>query len=146
MNVMVLVKATKDSEAGTEAGGQLLAEMGRFNEALADAGLLVAGEGLHPSSRGVRVRLTVPERPVVPGPFAATPELVSGFWIWKVASMDEAIAWARRIPSLDGAPAEVELRPVLEADDFGPEFTPELREQEERLRARSDDSRAPNTR
>lgn len=146
MKVMVLVKATKDSEAGAQASEQLLTEMGRFNEALADAGLLEAGGGLHPSSRGVRVHLTGAERAVVPGPFAATPDLVSGFWIWKVASLDEAVAWALRIPSLDGNPGEVELRPVLEAEDFGPEFTPELRHQEERLRARLDSSGAPDSR
>jgi hypothetical protein len=137
---MVLVKATKDSEAGAAASTQLLADMGSFNEALSDAGVMEAGEGLHPSSRGLRVRLAGAERTVVPGPFAATQELVSGFWIWKVATMDEAIAWALRIPSVDGAPAEVELRPILEAEDFGPEFTPELREQEERLRARAETS------
>lgn len=144
MKVMVLVKATKDSEAGAQPSENLLTEMGAFNEALVDAGMLLSGDGLHPSSRGVRVRLTGAERVVVPGPFAATPELVSGYWVWKVASMDEAIAWARRIPSLDGAPGEVELRPVLEAEDFGPAFTPELREQEARLRARSDPTRKPD--
>jgi hypothetical protein len=146
MKVMVLVKATKDSEAGSQASGQLLTEMGRFNEALADAGVLLSGEGLHPSSRGVRVRLAGAERTVVPGSFVATPELVSGFWVWKVASIDEAIAWALRIPSLNGAPGEVELRPVLNDEDFGPEFTPELREQGARLRARSDPSRKPDSR
>jgi hypothetical protein len=143
---MVLVKATKDSEAGAQPSEKLLTEMGRFNEALADAGVLEAGEGLHPSSRGVRVRLAGAERTVVPGPFAATPELVSGFWVWKVASMDEAIAWALRIPSVNGAPGEVELRPVLNDEDFGAEFTPELREQEARLRARPDPSRKPDSR
>lgn len=146
MRVVVLVKATKGSEAGAQACEQLLTEMGRFNEALAGAGVLEAGEGLHPSSRGVRVRLSGVERTVAPGPFAATTELVSGFWIWKVASLDEAIAWARRIPSLNGEPGEVELRPVLGDEDFGPEFTPELREQEARLRARSDPSRKPDGR
>lgn len=146
MKVMVLVKATKDSEAGAQPSERLLTEMGRFNEALADAGVLEAGDGLHPSSRGVRVRLTGTERTVVPGPFAATPELVSGYWVWKVASMDEAIAWALRIPSLHGAPGEVELRPILGDEDFGPEFTPALREQEARLRARSDPSRRPDGR
>lgn len=146
MKVMVLVKATKDSEAGAQPSEKLLTEMGAFNEALVDAGVLEAGEGLHPSSRGVRVRLAGAERTVVPGPFAATPELVSGFWVWIVASMDEAIAWALRIPSVNGAPGEVELRPVLNDEDFGPEFTPELREQEARLRARSDPSRKPDSR
>lgn len=135
---MVLMKASKDSEAGVMPGHTLLTEMGRFNEALADAGVMLAGEGLHPSGRGVRVRLSGTEREVVPGPFAATSELVAGFWMWNVKSMDEAIEWARRIPNPDGRDGEVELRPVFEADDFGPELTPELREQEARLRARTE--------
>ena len=137
MRVMVLVKATKDSEAGVMPGEKVLAEMGRYNEALVEAGIMLGGEGLHPSSRGVRLRLDSHERQIVPGPFTSTSDLVSGFWLWKVRSMDEAIEWARRIPMVKGAPDEVELRPVLEDEDFGPEFTPELREQEARLRART---------
>ena len=137
MRVMVLVKATKDSEAGVMPGEKVLAEMGRYNEALVEAGIMLGGEGLHPSSRGVRLRLDSHERQIVPGPFTSPSDLVSGFWLWKVRSMDEAIEWARRIPMVKGAPDEVELRPVLEDEDFGPEFTPELREQEARLRART---------
>lgn len=138
MKVMVLMKASQDSEAGVMPGETLLTEMGRFNEALADAGVLLAGEGLHPSAHGVRVRLSGPERKVVPGPFADTSELVAGFWMWNVHSMDEAIEWARRIPNPDGRDGEVELRPVFEPDDFGAVLTPELREQEARLRARTE--------
>ena len=133
MRVMVLVKASKDSEAGVMPSERLLTEMGRFNEELSKAGLLLAGEGLHPSSKGVRVRFEANERMVIDGPFAETKELVAGFWMWRVQSMDEAITWLKRAPFTAGE--EVEIRPVFEAEDFGAELTPELREQEERLRA-----------
>ncbi|HET9693039.1 MAG TPA: YciI family protein [Steroidobacteraceae bacterium] len=137
MRVMVMVKATRSSEAGQMPDEALLAAMGRFNEELVKAGVMQAGEGLHPSSRGKRIRFAGGKRTVIDGPFAETKELVAGFWIWQVASMDEALDWARRCP--DPMPGEdesfLELRPIFEAEDFGAEFTPELREQEERLRA-----------
>jgi len=135
MRVMVMVKATGDSEAGVMPSEQLLAEMGRFNEELVKAGVMLAGEGLHPSTKGVRVRFSGNTRSVVDGPFAETKELVAGFWLWQVHSMDEAIEWARRCPNPMPGDSEIEIRPVFEAEDFGAEFTPELREQEERLRA-----------
>ena len=138
MRVMVVMKADKDTEAGVLPNEQLLTEMGRFNEELVQAGVMLAGEGLHPSSKGARVRLAGNERSVIRGPFPRTNDLVAGFWMWKVASLDEAIEWAKRIPNPKGAEAEVELRPVFEAEDFGPEFTPELQEQEARLRARTE--------
>ena len=138
MRVMVVMKADKDTEAGVMPNEQLLTEMGRFNEELLRAGVMLAGEGLHPSSKGARVRLAGAERSVIRGPFPRTNDLVAGFWMWKVASLDEAIEWAKRIPNSEGAEAEVELRPVFEAEDFGTEFTPELREQEARLRAQSE--------
>jgi hypothetical protein len=130
---MVLVKATADSEAGAMPTEEVLAEMGKFNEELVNAGVMVSGEGLHPSTKAKRVHFTGKDRAVTDGPFAETKELVAGFWIWQVKSMDEALEWARRIPFQDGS---VEVRPVFEAEDFGEEFTPELREQEERLRER----------
>jgi hypothetical protein len=134
---MVMVKATRSSEAGTMPDEAMLAAMGKFNEELVKAGVMQAGEGLHPSSRGKRVRFAGGKRTVIDGPFAETKELVAGFWIWQVASMEEALDWARRCP--DPMPGEdesfLELRPIFEAEDFGAEFTPELREQEERLRA-----------
>jgi hypothetical protein len=130
---MVLVKASKDSEAGVMPSERLLTEMGRFNEDLSKAGLLLVGEGLHPSSKGVRVRFGANEQMVIDGPFAETKELVAGFWMWRVQSMDEAIAWLKRAPFTGGE--EVEIRPVFEAEDFVAELTPELRQQEERLRA-----------
>ena len=134
MRVMVIVKADKDSEAGVMPTEQLLADMGKFNEELVNAGVMLAGEGLHPSSKGKRVRFEGSnKKTVIDGPFAETKELVAGFWLWKVASMDEAVDWLKRSPFQD---TEVEIRPVFEAEDFGAEFTPELREQEERLRAR----------
>jgi hypothetical protein len=136
---MVLVKASKDSEAGVMPSEQLLREMGQFNEELSKAGLLLAGEGLHPSSKAVRVRFSGKKRMVIDGPFAETKELVAGFWMWRVKSMDEAIAWLKRAPFTGGE--EVEIRPVFEAEDFGAELTPELREQEERLRAESEKRR-----
>ena len=135
MRVMVIVKATRESEAGEMPTTELLTAMGRYNEELVKAGVMLAGEGLHPSARGKRVRFAGSERTVVDGPFAATTELVAGFWLWQVASMDEAVAWARRCPNPMPGGGELELRPVFEAEDFGDEFTPELREQEERLRA-----------
>lgn len=133
MRCMVLVKANEDSEAGVMPSEQLLTEMGKFNEELVKAGVMLAGEGLHPSSRGVRVKFAGRQRTVIDGPFAETKELVAGFWLWQVKSMEEAVEWLKRAP-FDGG-TEVELRPVFEAEDFGAEFTPELREQEERLRA-----------
>jgi hypothetical protein len=132
MRVMVLVKADENSEAGVLPDEKLLREMGEYNEMLVQAGLMLAGEGLHPTSKGVRVRFAGSTRTVTDGPFAETKELLAGFWIWKVESMDEAIDWLKRAPFHEG---EVEIRQVFEADDFGEEFTPELREQEERQRA-----------
>jgi hypothetical protein len=131
MRVMVIVKADKDSEAGVLPSRELLAEMGKYNEELAKAGVMLAGEGLQASSKGARVKFSGTKRTVIDGPFAETKELVAGFWLWQVRSMDEAIEWLKRAPFRDG---EVEIRQVFEADDFGPEFTPELREQEERIR------------
>jgi hypothetical protein len=133
MRCMVVVKANEDSEAGVMPSRQLLAEMGRYNEELVKAGVMLAGEGLHPSSKGVRVKFSGRQRTVIDGPFAETRELIAGFWLWQVKSMEEAVEWLKRAP-FDGG-TEVELRPVFEAEDFGAEFTPELREQEERLRA-----------
>lgn len=132
MKVMVLVKATPESETGVMPSEEMLTEMGQFNEELVNAGVMLAGEGLHPSSKGVRVRFSGRDRTVIDGPFTETKELVAGFWLWQVASMDEAIDWIQRSPFQDG---EIEIRPLFEAEDFGEAFTPELREQEERLRA-----------
>jgi hypothetical protein len=132
MRVLVVVKANADSEAGKMPTQELLAEMGKFNEELVKAGVMLAGEGLHPSSKGARVRFDGSRRSVIDGPFAETKELVAGFWIWQVRSLDDAIEWLKRAPFREG---EVEIRPVFEADDFGAELTPELRAQEERLRA-----------
>ena len=134
MRFMVLVKANKDSEAGVMPDRKMLTEMGKFNEELAKAGVMLAGEGLHPSSKGVRIRFSGSKRTVVDGPFAETKELVAGFWLWQVKSRAEAIEWLKRAPFQEG---EVEIRQVFEADDFGAEFTPELREQEERIRAKT---------
>ena len=133
MRVMVIVKANQDSEAGVMPSEQLLTEMGKFNEELVKAGIMLAGEGLHPSSKGVRVRFSGNRRTVIDGPFAETKELIAGFWLWQVQSLEEAVEWLKRAP-FDGD-TEIEVRQVFEADDFGAEFTPELREQEERLRA-----------
>ncbi|KIP13708.1 dehydrogenase [Burkholderia ubonensis] len=135
MRVMVIVKATKESEAGEMPGTELLAAMGRYNEELVKAGVMLAGEGLHPSSRGKRVRFSGPGRSVIDGPFAETKELIAGFWMWKVKSMDEAVEWVKRCPNPMKGDSEIEIRPVFEAEDFGAEFTPELQEQEARLRA-----------
>lgn len=135
MRIMVIVKATKNSELGHMPSETLLAQMGAYNEQLVKAGLMLAGEGLHPSRRGKRIRFSGGKRTVVDGPFAETKELIAGFWIWQVQSMEEAVEWARRCPDpMPGEDAELELRPVFEAEDFGKEFTPELRAQEERLR------------
>jgi hypothetical protein len=130
---MVIVKANKESEAGVMPDEKILTEMGKFNEQLVKAGVMQAGEGLHPSSKGKRVRFDGSSRTIIDGPFAETKELIAGFWLWKVKSMDDAIEWIKRAP-FDGG-AEIELRPVFEPEDFGEEFTPELREQEDRLRA-----------
>ena len=135
MRFMVLVKATKSSEAGELPSEQLLAEMGKFNEALVNAGVMLAGEGLHPSSKGARVRFSGDERTVIDGPFAETKELVAGFWLWQCASLQEAIEWVKRCPNPMREESEIEIRQVFEAEDFGAEFTPALRAQEERLRA-----------
>jgi hypothetical protein len=131
---MVIVKADKDSEAGVLPGKELLTEMGKYNEELVKAGIMLAGEGLQASSKGKRVRFSGKNRTVIDGPFAETKELIAGFWLWQVKSMDEAVEWLKRAP-FDGG-TEVEIRQVFEAEDFGENFTPELREQEERLRAR----------
>ena len=136
MRVMVMVKATKSSETGVMPSEKLLAEMGKFNEELVKAGVLLAGDGLHPSSRGKRVRFSGGKKSVVDGPFAETKELVAGYWIWQVKSMEEAVEWVRRCPDpMPGEESEIEIRPVFEAEDFGSELTPELRAQEARLRA-----------
>jgi hypothetical protein len=134
MRVMVMVKATTDSEAGTMPDEALLTAMGAYNEELSRAGILLAGEGLHPSRRGARMVFDGAARRVIDGPFAETKELVAGFWIWQVRSMDEAIEWLRRCPNPHPTPSEVEIRPIFEAEDFGDAFTPELRAQEEKLR------------
>ncbi len=134
MRVMVIVKATKNSEAGVMPTEQLLTEMGKYNEELVKAGVMLAGEGLHPSARGKRVRFAAGKKTVIDGPFSETKELIAGFWLWQVKSMDEALEWARRCPDpMPGEESELEIRPVFEAEDFGAEFTPELREQEQRL-------------
>jgi hypothetical protein len=140
MRFIVMVKATKDSEAGVLPDRKLLAEMGKFNEELVKAGIMLAGEGLHPTSTGARVRFSGNKRTVIDGPFTETKELIAGFWLWQVKSKDEAIEWIKRAPFTDGD--EVEIRQVFEAADFGAEFTPELREQEERLRAQIEKQKA----
>lgn len=136
MKVMVLVKATAESEAGVMPTTELFEAMGRFNQELVDAGVMLAGEGLKPSAQGVRVAFDGPQRRVIDGPFAETRELVAGFWLWQVRSLDEAIEWARRCPNPMSGPSELEIRPLYEAADFGEEFTPELRAQEQQLRER----------
>jgi len=135
MRVMVLVKADKNSEAGMMPDEKMLTEMGAFNEELVKAGIMLEGEGLRPSSAGARVRFNGKNRTVIDGPFAETKELVAGYWIWKVKSLAEAIEWVKRCPNPMPGESEIEIRPIFEAEDFGAEFTPELREQEERLRA-----------
>lgn len=134
MRVMVFVKATRESEAGAMPSQEMLAAMGKYNEELVKAGIMLAGEGLHPSSKGARVRFSGNKRTVIDGPFAETKELIAGFWLWQVRSMEEAIEWLKRCPNPHPGESEVEIRQVFEAEDFGAEFTPELREQEERLR------------
>jgi len=143
MRAMVIVKATRNSETGVMPSEKLLAEMGKFNEELVKAGVMLAGEGLHPSSRGKRVVFSGGKKIVVDGPFAETKELIAGYWLWQVKNMDEALEWARRCPDpMPGEDAILEIRPVFEADDFGKEFTPELRAQEERIRARIEQQRS----
>lgn len=134
MRVMVIVKASRDSEAGAMPDSRILAEMGDFNEELARAGVLLDAAGLQPSSKGARVKFTGDKKTVVDGPFAETRELIAGFWLWQVRSMDEAKEWAKRCPKPHDEDCEIEIRPVFEASDFGVEFTPEMREQEERIR------------
>jgi hypothetical protein len=134
MRCMVIVKATKDSEAGVMPTTELLAEMGKYNEDLVKAGIMLAGEGLQPTSLGKRVRFSGKDRTVIDGPFTETKELIAGFWLWQVRSMEEAVEWVKRCPNPMPGDSEIEIRPVFEAEDFGAEFTPELREQEERLR------------
>ena len=138
MRVMVLVKANEQSEAGEMPSTELLEAMGSYNEELVKAGVMVAGEGLHPSSKGARIQFSGDERSVVDGPFAETKELLAGFWLWEVRDFDEAIEWAKRCPNPTGEESELELRPVFEAEDFGDAFTPELREQEDRIRAKAE--------
>ena len=135
MRVMVLIKANEQSEAGEMPSEEVLSQMTDFNEELVKAGVMLAGEGLHPSSKGARVAFSGGERKVIDGPFAETKELVAGYWVWQVKSLDEAVEWLKRAPFQEG---EVEIRPVFEADDFGDEFTPELREREAQLRAQSE--------
>jgi hypothetical protein len=136
---MVIVKATKDSEAGVMPSQKLLADMGKFNEELVNAGVMLAGDGLQPSSKGARVRFSDEKRAVIDGPFAETKELIAGFWLWKCKSLQEAIDWVKRCPNpMPGEDSEIEIRQVFEAEDFGKEFTPELREQEDRIRAQAE--------
>ena len=135
MRFMVMVKASKETEAGVLPSEQMLTEMGSYNEQLVKAGIMQAGEGLQASSKGARVHFSGEKRTVIDGPFAETKELIAGFWLWQVQSMEEAIEWVKRCPNPMGVESEIEIRQVFEADDFGAEFTPELREQEERLRA-----------
>ena len=136
MRVMVIVKASKDSEEGKMPDQKMLAEMGKFNEELGKAGVLLAGEGLHPTSKAKRVNFSGTKRTVIDGPFAETKELIAGFWLWQVRSMEEAVEWVKRCPNPHLGDSQIEIRPVFEAENFGAEFTPELREQEDRLRMR----------
>lgn len=137
MRFMVIIKASKDSEAGKMPSRELLEAMGKFNEELVNAGVMLAGDGLHPSSKGARVKFSGTKRTVIDGPFAETKELIAGYWIWQVKSLQEAIDWVKRCPNPTGAEGEVEIRQLFEAADCGPELTPELREKEEELRARA---------
>jgi len=137
MRFMVMVRADKNSEAGVMPSRELLTAMGKFNEDLVNAGVMLAGEGLHPSSKGARVRFVGNNRTIIDGPFAETKELIAGYWLWKVNSLQEAIEWVKRCPNPSEGESEIEIRQVFEAEDFGAEFTPELREQEERLRAQA---------
>jgi hypothetical protein len=142
MRFMVIVKATKDSEAGALPDQKILSEMGKFNEELVKAGIMLAGEGLQPTSKGARVRFAGSKRTVIDGPFTESKELIAGFWLWEVKSLDEAIEWVKRCPNPHPGESEIEIRQVFEAADFGAEFTPELREQEERLRAQIEKQKA----
>jgi hypothetical protein len=137
MRFMIIVKATKESEAGVMPSEKLLADMGKFNEELVNAGVMLAGEGLHPTSKGARIKFSGSKRTVVDGPFTETKELIAGFWLWKVKSKEEAIEWVKRCPNPHDEDSEIEIRQVFEAEDFGAEFTPELREQEERVRTQA---------
>jgi hypothetical protein len=141
MRVMVLVKATERIEAGEMPSQELLEQMTAFNEELVKAGVMLAGEGVHPSSKGVRVVFSGSERKVIDGPFAETKELLAGYWVWQVKSMEEAIEWVKRIPNPDDEESVIEIRPIFEADDFGDELTPELREKERQLRAKTEAGR-----
>jgi hypothetical protein len=138
MRVMVIVKANKDTEAGVMPSEQLLREMGNYNEELVKAGIMLAGEGLHPSSKGARIKFSGDKRTVIDGPFAETKELIAGYWLWQVKSLQEAIDWAKRCPNPTGAESVLEIRQIFEAEDFGEEFTPELRQQEDRIRAQAE--------
>jgi hypothetical protein len=138
MRFMILIKANKDTEAGVMPDEKLLTDMGNFNEQLVKAGIMLAGEGLHPTSKGARVRFSGSKRTVVDGPFTETKELIAGFWIWKVKSKAEAIEWVKRCPNPTGTESEIEIRQVFEAEDFGAEFTPELRAQEKRVWAEAE--------
>jgi hypothetical protein len=138
MRFMIIVKASKNSEAGVMPSEEQLTAMGKFNEELVNAGVMLAGEGLHPTSKGARVRFAGNKRTVIDGPFAETKDLVAGFWLWQVKSQEEAIEWVKRCPNPHEGDAEIEIRQVFEAEDFGAEFTPELRQQEERVRAQSE--------
>lgn len=143
MRVMVLVKADQQTEAGVLPDEKLLSDMLKYNEELVNAGVMLAGEGLHPSSKGKRVRFSGTKRTVIDGPFPETKELIAGYWLWQVKSLDEAIEWVKRCPNPTQGESVLEIRPVFEADDFGAEFTPELREKEEQLRARTEQLRQP---
>ncbi|HYE36776.1 YciI family protein [Methylocaldum sp.] len=143
MRFMILIKADKNTEAGVMPSEKLLTEMGKFNEELVKAGVMLAGEGLHPSSKGARVRFSGAQRTVIDGPFAETKELIAGFWLWQCKSLDEAIEWVKRCPNPVEGDTEIEIRQVFEMEDFGPALTPELREQEQRLRAQAADNRNP---
>ncbi len=138
MRFMILIKANADSESGEMPSEQLLTEMGAYNEELVNAGVMLAGDGLHPSSKGARVRFSGADRTVTDGPFVETKELIAGYWLWQLDSMDEAVEWVKRCPNPTGVESEIEIRQVFEAEDFGDAFTPELREQEDRLRERMD--------
>ncbi|MBA2758391.1 MAG: YciI family protein [Chloroflexia bacterium] len=138
MRFMILIKADADSESGEMPSEQLLTEMGAYNEELVNAGVMLAGDGLHPSSKGARVRFSGADRTVTDGPFVETKELIAGYWLWQLDSMDEAVEWVKRCPNPTGVESEIEIRQVFEAEDFGDAFTPELREQEDRLRERMD--------
>src|SRR6185295_1123758 len=144
MKVMVIVKANKDTEAGVMPSEQLLREMGSYNEELVKAGIMLAGEGLQPTSKGARIKFSGNDRTVVDGPFAETKELIAGFWLWRVKSLQEAIDWAKRCPNPTGEESVLEIRPLFEAEDFGDEFTPELREQENRIRAQAEELQKKN--